>query len=185
MRAGAAPQWSERLVWMGLAACASALLLAVTNHLTQNVAAIPFLWVLPLSLYLLSFILCFDSDRWYNRWLFTRLAAVACRLPSPTRFPERKATSIEPQASRWRSSASRHCLCCSWCAMGNWRAGGPRPRYLTSFYLMVSVGGAIGGLLVGFAAPYFLNGLYDLPIIVSLTAFLLVYLLWHERGKNG
>src|ERR1700722_17826929 len=72
-----APVWRDRLVWMGLAACASALLLAVTNHLTQNVAAIPFLWVLPLSLYLLSFILCFDSDRWYNRWLFTRLAAVA------------------------------------------------------------------------------------------------------------
>jgi len=44
------------------------------ESLTQNIAAIPFLWVLPLSLYLLSFILCFDSDRWYNRWLFTRLA---------------------------------------------------------------------------------------------------------------
>ena len=73
----AAAAGRDRLVWMGLAACASALLLAVTNHLTQNVAAIPFLWVLPLSLYLLSFILCFDSDRWYNRWLFTRLAAVA------------------------------------------------------------------------------------------------------------
>ena len=72
-----APRWSDRLVWMGLAACASALLLSVTNHLTQNVAAIPFLWVLPLSLYLLSFILCFDSDRWYKRWLFTRLGAIS------------------------------------------------------------------------------------------------------------
>jgi hypothetical protein len=77
---GNAPTWSDRLLWMGLAASASALLLAVTNHLTQNVAAIPFLWVLPLSLYLLSFILCFDSDRWYRRWLFGRLAAVS--LPS-------------------------------------------------------------------------------------------------------
>ena len=76
-RSGPPPDWSERLIWMGLAACASALLLAVTNHLTQNMAAIPFLWVLPLSLYLLSFILCFDSDRWYRRWLFTRLGAVA------------------------------------------------------------------------------------------------------------
>ena len=75
--ASAPPSWSDRLVWMGLAACASALLLAVTNHLTQNIAAIPFLWVLPLSLYLLSFILCFDSDRWYCRWLFIRLGAVA------------------------------------------------------------------------------------------------------------
>src|SRR5580658_5946439 len=63
----APPSWADRFIWMGLAACASALLLAVTNHLTQNIAAIPFLWVLPLSLYLLSFILCFDSDRWYLR----------------------------------------------------------------------------------------------------------------------
>src|ERR1019366_2223175 len=55
--------------------------------------------------------------------------------------------------------------------------------YLTSFYLMVSVGGAIGGLLIGFAAPYLLNGLYDLPIVVSLTGFMLVYLLWRERGQ--
>ena len=59
----------------------------------------------------------------------------------------------------------------------------PAPAYLTSFYLMVSVGGAIGGLLIGFAAPYFLNGLYDLPIVVSLTGFMLVYLLWRERGQ--
>src|SRR6202020_1926316 len=75
--AGPAPTWQDKLLWTALAACASALLLAVTNHLTQNVAAIPFLWVLPLSLYLLSFILCFDSDRWYRRWLFGRLGAVA------------------------------------------------------------------------------------------------------------
>ena len=60
--------------------------------------------------------------------------------------------------------------------MVNWRGRRPAPAYLTSFYLMVSVGGAIGGLLIGFAAPYLLNGLYDLPIVVSLTAFLLVYL---------
>jgi hypothetical protein len=60
---GPAPTPEERLLWMGLAACASALLLAATNHVTQNIAPIPLLWVLPLSLYLLSFILCFDSDR--------------------------------------------------------------------------------------------------------------------------
>ncbi len=130
---------------MGLAACASALLLAVTNHLTQNVAAIPFLWVLPLSLYLLSFILCFDSDRWYNRWLFTRLAAVA--LPGIAfaisnedvreRFIDRQplpafkdaisnVSNISDLKLALGSSASR-CSCCSWCATGSWRAGGPRP----------------------------------------------------------
>lgn len=55
------PAWTLRLLWLGLAASASVLLLAVTNHLTQDVAAIPFLWILPLSAYLLSFIVCFES----------------------------------------------------------------------------------------------------------------------------
>ena len=61
----------------------------------------------------------------------------------------------------------------------------PAPAYLTSFYLMVSVGGAIGGLLIGFAAPYLFNALYDLPVVVSLTGFLLVYLLWRGREKDA
>ncbi len=199
-----APQWRDYLVWMGLAACASALLLAVTNHLTQNVAAIPFLWVLPLSLYLLSFILCFDSDRWYNRWLFTRLAAVAVPGIAIAISNEDVRERVEALGNHLPafkdaissvSNISDLKLALAFFSVtlfvlfmvchGELARRRPAPRYLTSFYLMVSVGGAIGGLLVGFAAPYFLNGLYDLPIIVSLTAFLLVYLLWHERGKNA
>jgi SAM-dependent methyltransferase len=164
---------------MGLAACASALLLAVTNHLTQNIAAIPFLWVLPLSLYLLSFILCFDSDRWYWRWLFIRLGAVA--LPTVA-----YAISTESDISNLKLALGFFCTALFVLFMvchGELARRRPAPAYLTSFYLMVSVGGAIGGLLIGFAAPYFLNGLYDLPIVVSLTGFMLVYLLWLERGR--
>jgi SAM-dependent methyltransferase len=175
----AAPEWSERFVWMGLAACASALLLAVTNHLTQNIAAIPFLWVLPLSLYLLSFILCFDSDRWYWRWLFVRLGAIA--VPAMA-----YAISTESDISNLKVALAFFCIALFVLFMvchGELAIRRPAPAYLTSFYLMVSVGGAIGGLLIGFAAPYFLNGLYDLPIVVSLTGFMLVYLLWRERGK--
>lgn len=179
--AGPPPAWSERLIWMGLAACASALLLAVTNHLTQNIAAIPFLWVLPLSLYLLSFILCFDSDRWYNRWIFTRLAAVA--LPGMA-----YAISGESDLSSLQVSLAFFCAALFVLFMvchGEVARRRPAPAYLTSFYLMVSIGGAFGGLLIGFAAPYLLNGLYDLPIVVSLTSFMLLYLLWRERGKEA
>ncbi len=178
--AGAAPQWSERLVWMGLAAAASALLLAVTNHLTQNVAAIPFLWVLPLSLYLLSFILCFDSDRWYNRWLFTRLAAVALPALAYEISGRGDLSNLKVAVAFFCSVLFVLFMVCH----GELARRRPAPAYLTSFYLMVSVGGAIGGLLIGFAAPYFLNALYDLPIVVSLTGFLLVYLLWTTRGKG-
>ena len=67
-------------MWIGLAACASTLLLAVTSHLTQNVAPIPLLWIAPLSLYLLSFILCFESGRIYNRIVFLPLLAVSLGL---------------------------------------------------------------------------------------------------------
>jgi len=178
--AGAPPRWSERLVWMGLAAAASALLLAVTNHLTQNVAAIPFLWVLPLSLYLLSFILCFDSDRWYNRWLFTRLAAVALPALAYEISGEGDLSNLKVALAFFCSALFVLFMVCH----GELARRRPAPAYLTSFYLMVSVGGAIGGLLIGFAAPYFLNALYDLPIVVSLTSFLLVYLLWIGRAKG-
>jgi SAM-dependent methyltransferase len=177
--AAMAPSAADRFVWMGLAACASALLLAVTNHLTQNIAAIPFLWVLPLSLYLLSFILCFDSDRWYWRWLFIRLGAIA--VPAMA-----YAISTESDISNLKVALAFFCATLFVLFMvchGELALRRPAPKYLTSFYLMVSIGGAIGGLLIGFAAPYFLNGLYDLPIVVSLTGFMLVYLLWRERGK--
>ncbi len=175
------PQWSERLIWMGLAACASALLLAVTNHLTQNIAAIPFLWVLPLSLYLLSFILCFDSDRWYNRWIFTKLAAFALLTITYAIYDGGEISNLKVSLGIFCSALFVLFMVCH----GEVARRRPAPAYLTSFYLMVSVGGAIGGLLIGFAAPYLLNGLYDLPIVVCLTAFMFLYLLWRERGEEA
>jgi hypothetical protein len=172
-----APTAFDKLLWTGLAACASALLLAVTNHLTQNVAAIPFLWVLPLSLYLLSFILCFDSDRWYKRWLYGRLAAVT--LPSIAYAISDNGNFTDLKLAVGMFSAGLFVL--FMVCHGELALRRPGPRHLTSFYLMVSVGGAIGGLLVGFVFPYVLPALIDLPIILVLTAFLLVWLLWRNR----
>jgi SAM-dependent methyltransferase len=175
---GAAPLLSEKLLWMGLAAAASALLLAVTNHVTQNIAPIPFLWVAPLSLYLLSFILCFDSDRWYVRKLFTSLAALT--LPAMA-YAIVNATDFR----NLRVAIGFFCVAIFILFMvchGELARRRPAPAYLTSFYLMVSLGGAIGGLLVGFAAPYLLNAVYDLQVIVTATALLFVYVLWKERG---
>ena len=68
--APASPSLKTKLTWVALAACGSALLLAVTNHISQNIASVPFLWVIPLSLYLLSFVLCFDARHWYKRDFF-------------------------------------------------------------------------------------------------------------------
>ncbi len=177
---GPAPTAGDRVLWMTLAACASALLLAVTNHLTQNVAAIPFLWVLPLSLYLLSFILCFDSDRWYKRWLFSRMGALSV-------LGLAYVISDDGQISDLKLAVTFFCVMLFVLFMvchGELAVRRPAPAYLTSFYLMVSVGGAIGGLLIGFAAPYLLNALYDLPVVISLTGFLLLYLLLESRKKK-
>jgi len=176
---GVPPLLKEKLLWMGLAACPSALLLAVTNHVTQNIAPIPFLWVLPLSLYLLSFILCFDSDRWYRRLLFATLAALT--LPA-------MAFAIVNRTNFWNLKVEVGFFCAAIFVLfmvchGELAGRRPSPAYLTSFYLMVSLGGAIGGLLIGFAAPYVFNAVYELQVIVTLTSLLFVYLLWTARDK--
>ena len=171
---GLRPLPGQKLLWMALAACPSALLLAVTNHVTQNIAPIPFLWVLPLSLYLLSFILCFDSDRWYSRRFFAPLAALA--LPA-------MAFAIVNRTNFWNLKAevgffSAAIFVLFMVCHGELARRRPSPAWLTSFYLMVSLGGAIGGLLIGFAAPYLFNAVYELQVVVTLICLLFVYLLW-------
>ena len=73
--AGPPPTWTRSLLWCSLAATVSVLLLSVTNHITQNIAAVPLLWIVPLTLYLLTFILNFDSSRWYPRELLLPVTA--------------------------------------------------------------------------------------------------------------
>lgn len=168
------PSLHDRMLWMGLAACASALLLAITNHLTQNVAAIPFLWVIPLSLYLLSFILCFDSDRWYDRWLFTGLGAIALGGTAYAMSARSDLSTLKPSIAVYCSAAFVLFMVCH----GELARRRPAAKHLTAFYLMVSMGGAAGGLLIAFAAPYLFNALYDLPLVLSLTALVFLYLIW-------
>src|SRR5207248_531344 len=86
----AAPPWTARLLWLGLAASASVLLLAVTTHLTQDVAAIPFLWIVPLTVYLLSFILCFEMPRFYHRAVFLPLLIASLAFMANSIWPYRK-----------------------------------------------------------------------------------------------
>jgi hypothetical protein len=178
---GPTPAIGSRLLWMVLAACPSALLLAVTNHLTQNVAAIPFLWVAPLSLYLISFILCFDSDRWYNRQIFGISAAVI--LPISAYLISEK----NVQFIGLKENVAFFCVALFVLFMvchGELARRRPAPAFLTSFYLMVSVGGAIGGLLIGFVAPYTLHALYDLPIVISFTSILFFFLFLNGRSRS-
>jgi hypothetical protein len=167
------PTAGERATWVALSATGSCLLLAVTNHLTQNIASIPFLWVVPLSLYLVTFILCFDHPRWYVRPLF--LAGAAVMLPLMSWHSE--------SLDLWKAAPLYTLglfVCCMVCHGELYRMR-PGPRFLTTFYLMIAVGGALGALAIGLGAPTVLNGYYELAIILVLAAALFA---WRTRGAR-
>ena len=165
------------LLWLTLPACASVLLLAITNHLSQNVAAIPFLWVLPLSIYLLTFILCFESSGWYNRCAYLPLLGVA--LASMAYADTVDATGNVPIKVLVPLFSMGLFTCCMVCH-GELVRLKPHPKYLTQFYLMISAGGAVGGLLVGLVAPYVFNALYELQIGMAACALLALLVVRDE-----
>ncbi len=164
--AGPAPAWTVRLLWLGLAASASVLLLAVTNHLTQDVAAIPFLWILPLSVYLLSFILCFESGRFYRRGLFVPLLALALGFMAYRMWSGSKSMHIRPAIALLSLALFICCMVCH----GELARLKPHPRFLTGFYVTVSLGGAFGGLFVGLVAPNVFHAYYEFPLGMALCA---------------
>ncbi len=168
-----APDTALMLIWIFLAAGASTLLLAVTNHLSQNVAAIPFLWVLPLAIYLLSFILCFDGHGWYKRFFFLGLLAVMIGGMAYALFTDSETMPLKVALPLFAAGLFVCCMVCH----GELARLKPDPRYLTLFYLMVSIGGAIGGVFVGVLAPRVFSGYYELPLaLVGCAALVLVVL---------
>lgn len=161
-----------QIEWVALAASGSAMLLAVTNHITQNVASVPFLWVLPLALYLLSFILVFDHPRWYRRTLWLLLVgalgiAMAAQLDS---------LDLRVAAPLYGSGLFVTCMFCH----GELAMLKPPARHLTRFYLMVALGGAMGALLVGVVVPLALPGYYELGLLLLLLCGLVIRRLVDE-----
>ena len=175
---GPAPTWSVRLLWLGLAAAASILLLAVTTHITQDVAAIPFLWILPLSVYLLSFILCFDAPRYYRRVVFLPLAAASLLLMAYWLSPDHYGLHVRPSLAVYVGGL----FVCSMVCHGELVRLKPHPRHLTGFYVTFSLGGALGGVFVGLVAPNVFHGYYEFPLGLGLTATVAALLLLREYG---
>lgn len=145
---GEAPNLRRKLLWLALPACAATLLLAVTNQMCQEVAVIPFLWVVPLGLYLLSFILTFESDRWYSRsWCLPVLVLTLMVLASACAMGARVGILYGVPVY----SAGLF-VCCMFCH-GELAKLRPEPRHLTSYYLMIALGGALGSFFVTLLAP--------------------------------
>lgn len=163
-----APRAADYALWLALSATGSAMLLAVTNHITQNVAAIPLLWLAPLTLYLLTFILAFEGGRAWRieiGWTFVLvwIAGMAWLLADASRQFD-----LALQLGMWLSGLFVACLFCH----GELYRSRPHERHLTAFYLTISAGGALGGMMVAVVAPLAFDAYYELGIALIAVAFL-------------
>ena len=162
------PTWGTLLMWLSLSAMGSLLLLSLTNHMTQNIASVPFLWIVPLSLYLLTFILCFDSQGWYRRTPLMLLGAGLLCVMAWGLHSNEITLEIKIAIPLYCAGLFVLCMFCH----GELTLIKPAPRYLTTFYLMISLGGALGGLFVGVFAPHAFSGYWELGIGFVLVALL-------------
>jgi hypothetical protein len=176
----APPGWGDLMLWLLLSALGSGLLLAVSNHITQNIASVPFLWLLPLTLYLLTFILCFEGRGWYSRKTFLGPLAVMLMAMAWGLYANGAVLEVTLEIPLYSAGLF---ICCMF-LHGELSRMRPEPRYLTRFYLMISLGGAVGGLLVGMVAPRVFDGYWEIGIGLVATALAAVWVL-RDLGRLG
>jgi phosphatidylserine synthase len=158
------PSIGDRLLWIGFPSLASMMLLVVTSHVCQDIAVIPFLWVIPLAIYLISFILSFDSPRHYRPKkiaLVTAVALVASQ--SGDWFPVQ--WSLPIQAVSYLIVLGGVC----WICHAETASRRPATRYLTLYYALISLGGAIGGMMIAVVCPLVFHDYRELPIGVAVS----------------
>jgi len=155
------PAWRDTLLWCALAAVPTVVLMSATSHLTANIAPVPLLWVLPLVIYLLTYILCFESTRWYRRRLF--LPAMAILTPvlvACSTYPSLMPSGIAWPTLLFCAAIFVYCMSCH----GELARLKPPPTQLTAYFLMIALGGAIGGIFTGLVAPRIFNDDYELTL---------------------
>src|SRR5204862_1641990 len=157
---------------------------AFSGNMPFTIAALPFLWVLPLALYLLSFVLCFEASGWYRRWLF--LPLVAAGFAGVCVMLTHSNPSIWTLIPLYSATLFAACMVCH----GELARSKPHPQHLTGFYLMLALGGAAGGVLVGLVAPNVFEDLYELPIGMLALSLLVIAALLRDRasllpGRSG
>ena len=163
-----APRGREIALWLALSATGSVILLAVTNHITQNIAAIPLLWLAPLTLYLLTFILCFEGQGLYRQaWWWPVVLAAVSAMAWLLVEPDHQ-FDLYVQLGVFLTGLFIACMFCH----GELYRLRPANRHLTAFYLWVSVGGALGGLFVAVVAPLAFKAYYELGIGLAACALL-------------
>jgi hypothetical protein len=205
------PHWWQRALWLALPAFASVTLLATTNHVCTDVAVMPMLWVAPLALYLVTFIIAFDHPRWYRPALtagLTLAAIYAVALVYSEGLGEIKIADCSPglrQAAAalhidgpWIAASPQFSvnflgnLALNFAAMfgicmlchGELVRQRPDPRYLTAFYLMISAGGALGGLAVSLIAPHVFTTFLEWDLSLYIGSLFAIGLLARAAVKS-
>ena len=169
--AGPAPKPGDYAAWLLLSGMGAFMLLAVTNHITHDIASVPFLWILPLTLYLVTFILCFEGRGWYQRRIFlVPLLVIVCAMAWAL-HEERGIMDIKEALPLNLVGLFVMCMFFH----GELAARKPAPRYLTQFYLMVSLGGALGGIAVGLVAVKLFNTYYEFGVGLVVTLLIAAY----------
>jgi hypothetical protein len=166
------------LTWTLLSAVGSAMLLGVTSHLTQNISSAPLLWVFPLALYLVTFIVSFDHPRWYLRGLFLPLAGIS--LPLMAWLSD--SLALKQVTPVYALGLFFVCMACH----GELARLKPEPRRLTAFYLCMSVGGALGSLFMAVLAPLVFQGYFELYaalVVAGMAAWLLPLPAWGSSRR--
>jgi spermidine synthase len=169
--------WTDQILWLVLSALGTVALLAVSAFITQDIASVPMLWIVPLALYLLSFVLCFDSDFWYRRWLFW--PAVLVLAPVMGWYLNTSQRSLPIPAAIGLFCAGLFAICMF--SNGELARARPGPARLTRFYLLLALGGALGGIFAGVVAPHFFNGYWELPASLAVPGLIV---LWLSRARQ-
>jgi hypothetical protein len=166
--------WRDRLLWIGLAACPSALWLGMAHAISQNVAPVPLLWILPLGVYLLSFILCFDREGWYRPGVYRVALPVSWVVMGYGLVRQDPVIGLKGTVALLLAALFACCMFCH----GELALRKPHAGRLTSFYLLVALGGACGGLFVAVIAPVVFDQLLEFPIAVAACVVLAMGLLY-------
>jgi hypothetical protein len=169
-----------RFLWIALPACASALLLGASNTLTQDVAPVPFLWVLPLALYLLTFVLAFDHPRWYSRRVVGPLMILATCALVWAMYQPLASISLWRMIVVYNGGLFIACLMCH----GELARLRPHPSRLTAYYLAISAGGALGGAFVSIVAPMIFTRYLELGVSLWACCALILTILLTDPGSR-
>ena len=174
------PSFINCVVWTLLAFAASAMLLATTNQMCQEVASVPFLWVLPLGLYLITFIICFENPRWYRRGFFFSLMFLSVFL-AILLLNEGISLPLPLQVAGYSTVMFACCMTCH----GELAKAKPAESNLTLFYLMVSVGGALGGIFVVIIAPRVFDAYFEFQVsLIFAIGLSVMAMIVYSRSKK-